>query len=156
MTTAKDFADGVKRMAAEREARRVVRMVDGKALVAAARANGGFTVSLTGAPDPVDGIGVSLPGNEERGSLDLSDERLGQWVERYATVHEAALTAMRGNRYLGGWVEDGRLVLDVTGVFEDLSVALILARQWGQRSVYNFETREVIEVPAERVESSIE
>lgn len=149
MTTAKDFCDGVRHAAAERAARQSGRMVDGKALVAAARANGGFTVSVTGGLDPVDGIGVSLPGNEERGSMDLSDERLGQWVERYAVVHEAALTAACGSRFLGGWVEHGRLVLDVTVVFEDLSMAVVVARQWGQRAVYDFGTGETIAVPVE-------
>lgn len=125
--------------------------VDGGMLVDRA-GRGGFTYDLPSGQFLGDdgvycgGYGVSLPGHEERIAMNAPAVERAAAVENYAERKQPELC--RPNQYLGGWVEDGNLVLDLTVIVGERHAAMMLAEAWGQRAVYDFERGECIAVPA--------
>lgn len=87
-------------------------MIDYDALATRVKLNGGFTVDLQGR-EPTSGFAVALPGHERiarvRSSADIADA-----IYSYVVHHGNALR--RDGRYLGGWLYEGRLFLDVSEV----------------------------------------
>lgn len=113
-------------------------------LMAAARLGGGFTYdprleclrgkNLFGGVSAF-GWGVSTPG-EGRIDMAQEDEVIGAAIDEYASSRAKDLA--KRTHFLGGWMEDGKLVLDVSVIVKDHEAAILLAQAWGQRAVYNY------------------
>lgn len=123
--------------------------VDGGMLVERAK-RGGFTYDVPSGRflgddgAYVEGYGLSLAGHEEYVSMSAGPIEKARAVECYAERKQPEL-CLPGH-YLGGWVENGNLVLDITVVVRERHAALMLAKAWGQRAVYDFGTGKCIEV----------
>jgi len=91
--------------------------------------SGGFTVDLDGHRAST-GYAVAIHG-AERAGLISSDA-----IYSYVVEHGAEL--QRSGIYLGGWVERGKMVLDLVRVVDGRAHAERLARLNGQRAFYDF------------------
>lgn len=99
---------------------------------------GGITRGITGAI-PFYGYAYSLAGTEQRIPVeDFGPYDLAGYVQaNYATLASPGA-------YLGAWIHDGDVVLDVSRVETDETYALILARANEQDAIYNLETGETV------------
>ena len=50
------------------------------------------------------------------------------------------------DNYIGGWWEDGKLVLDISRHFDDLEAAIKFGRENKQRAVYSIDLDEVVNI----------
>jgi hypothetical protein len=107
-------------------------------------ANGGSTVSVVRKPDPVAGYVVANGENESTTDLDSTSVELDarQAIRAYVELHRAALA--QTGAYLGAWVDDGYLVLDIVSVLPERNAALNLARANGERAIFHLDTRETL------------
>lgn len=106
----------------------------------------GFTLDVYSAEQPETGIMVSEFPNDSSRALQISDEDihspeasdvLGEWIGQNMDV-----IAGRPDRFLGGWMSDGKYYLDVATRFEpeDAEKALDAGRAAGQLAVFNLGT----------------
>jgi hypothetical protein len=117
-------------------------------LVAAILSDGGITARLdhldtTIQADhaPSTGYMVSLPGFEKVVPLhSFSILHLSRYILTYG--HHI----VKPNRYLGAWVDDGKVYLDVSVNFSDRSTALAQGATWGQLAVWDVVNSTSIEV----------
>jgi hypothetical protein len=95
---------------------------------------GGATVSVTTGQSPDSGYAVSLPGFEYsvQSWTKRSNEAL---VFAYVDKYRAKLA--QPGHYLGSWVHDGRLYLDITRVIPELAQAIKLGREGNQLAIYD-------------------
>jgi hypothetical protein len=113
--------------------------------------NGGGTESIVcGLPAPTTGYAVSLPGHEYTvhisvniGGPDGPNKDAVRGIVKsdaraYAEAHKALLTVP--GRYLGAWVDEGRVVFDITEVVPALSTAVRLGVEREQEAIYSFAT----------------
>jgi hypothetical protein len=99
-------------------------------------ANDGATLSaVVGVSDPRAGYVVANGRDEQTTDLDFD---IWQTVHTYVTEHTSALA--QTGAYLGAWVDDGYLVLDVVSVLPERNVALNLARDNGERAIFDLAT----------------
>lgn len=106
--------------------------------------NGGVTMALDGTI-PDSGYAFSPFKNWEMRIP--QDQFLPENVTQYITQHRQALE--QPNSFLGAWISDGEVYLDVSQVLPDLNQALQAAAQADQSSVYDLSTFQEIPVPQE-------
>ncbi len=120
-------------------------------LAALARCRGGFTYCCKTGRHVGQGDGelrlrgfmVSLPGCETKIQMDGNEHT--EWcISAHAHVHGLVLSDA-GN-YLGGWVDNGVLFLDVSRNVATLAEALAVGRAWGQLAVYDLDNGQVLSV----------
>lgn len=102
---------------------------------------GGSASIVCGVPSPTNGYMVALPGRERVVQIgDTKDRfaRIKTSVEHYATLHRAVLS-QPGN-FLGTWMSDGNLVLDVSVNLFELNRAVEQGWTTGQDAIYDLET----------------
>ena len=103
--------------------------------------HGGTTVSTRGEELPQDGYFVSLYGFEQTVPMDENlTSNLAAYVEEYR--HHLA----HPGRYLGAWVEDGRVVLDVSDWWQYRDTARRAGFERGQRAVFDIARQEAVSV----------
>ena len=103
------------------------------------RKNGGITIRLDG-DIPERGYAVALPKiPEKRISLDKVTE---QDFEAFIDEHFEELS--RENAYVGAWIDDSELILDVAHVVEKKDEALALGRVAEQQAIFNLNQFEEI------------
>lgn len=111
-------------------------------LVKAAKTEG-FSVQLMTGDIPVVGYMVALEGHEERVPADaFTEDRL----KRYVRDHFDALTG--DARYLGAWLEDGHVYLDVSECVMSRAKALFLGGERKQLAVWDVINSQSIAVTA--------
>jgi len=104
---------------------------------------GGSTQSaIVGVPTVTTGYGVSLPGHEVRHPLRVGWLGIREDIARYAESKRAEL-AVPG-RYLGAWLDDGILYLDVTEVHAERATAERLGYDRNQLAIWDFARSEEI------------
>ena len=99
-------------------------------------ANGGATVSaVAGVLPPTSGYAVSVKGYEED-FLHTTPHPIADHlaIAGYVARHRAILA--QPGHYLGAWVENGYLVLDVTRVFPERAQAEAAGVQHDQRAIF--------------------
>lgn len=105
--------------------------------------DGGFTW-----PSPSGwGYMVSLRGDLDypRAEISLDAIDVAPAIRSFLQANREALLA---GAYVGGWLDEGVLYLDVSIHVPALPLALYLGRRWGQSAVYDLAARECVEVPA--------
>lgn len=110
------------------------------ALVTGALASGGATVSpRVNEVVPQDGYAVGIPAHGVRLAIaDLRPWQVTGWLESVAET--IALPGV----YVGSWVHDGTLFLDVVLVHETEGEALDAARLAGEVAVFDLSAREEV------------
>ena len=103
------------------------------------RANGGATLDSRGQDYSGGGYAVALPDHETVVPAHIPWEIA---LRDYRLMHAETL-AEQGN-YLGAWIEDSTLVLDVSTIQHSKPIALSLAKRWHQRAIFNLDTMETI------------
>jgi hypothetical protein len=106
--------------------------------------NNGFSYNInTGEFNPNYGYFVSIRGFEEAFNLSDFDDAD---IKRYLAIHSEQL-ADHG-KWLGGWVEDGKVYLDVSLKTEFLERAIYLGILNDQKAVYDAYKSKVINIPS--------
>lgn len=103
-------------------------------------ADGGATVSLSGEPLPDHGYLVSDDGGETVALQDFTEETLQDFTRRHAYQLSGA------GAYLGTWVHEGTVYLDVTRHWFGRDVALTHAAQQNQLAIWDVANAEEITV----------
>lgn len=104
---------------------------------------GGATFNLnTGQIDCDKGYGVSL---EEHEQVFLKDEYTEEDLKKFLLKNVGLL--YDDDIEVGGWIEEGKVYLDLTEVIEDKSEAITKAVNRNQLAIFDFEKKEVIELP---------
>lgn len=104
-------------------------------------ANGGATVSIYGASLPTDGYYVS----DEGGAIVSADIFNPADVQAFITRHESAL--LQSGAYLGAWLSDGKVYLDVTRHFDTLSDAMRHGADNHQLAIWDITNSAELAVP---------
>lgn len=109
--------------------------------------NEGATVSVVAKPDPTSGYVVANGRDETTSDLDgtpdtIARETVARLIGAYVESHRSALA--QTGAYLGAWVDDGYLVLDVVNVLPERNVALNLARERGERAIFDLSAGETL------------
>lgn len=112
---------------------------------------GGSTQSaIAGVPTTASGYAVSLPGHERRLQRFKGGQVSLNFIEHYAEQHRAVLA--QPGRFLGAWLDEGTLYLDVTEVHAEFATAVRLGWERNQLAIYNIGTGEEIKTrPGRRV-----
>lgn len=109
----------------------------------------GFTLTLSG--QEVSGIGYAVGGNPEcpEKSVRLPSITVGDMrrAERAIKIY-ARRVERKGQRYVGGWRDSGRLYLDSPTILLDREAAIALGRERGERAIYDIENCEEIRLSA--------
>lgn len=104
---------------------------------------GGSTQSaIAGELTVTSGYGVSLPGHEQRIALQVGWIGVREAVAEYA-ASKRSLLAQPG-RYLGAWIDDGIVYLDITEVHSELATATRLGWERNQLAIWDFSRNEEI------------
>jgi hypothetical protein len=104
---------------------------------------GGSTQSaIPGVPTVTSGYGVSLPGHEVRVDTSVPRTLFSQEIRKYAESKRAEL-AVPG-RYLGAWLDNGILYLDITEVVAERATAERLGYDRDQLAIWDFARSEEI------------
>jgi hypothetical protein len=97
---------------------------------------GGSTQSaIVGVPTVTSGYAVSLPGHEQRVTLQVGWVGVRQAVADYAESKRSLLA--QPGRYLGAWIEDGLVYLDITEVHAELATAVRLGWERDQLAIFD-------------------
>lgn len=118
----------------------------GKGIVDRTRETGGFTVSAKGEfleLGKTDGYAVGGQSNEASCSVkDWNDSRKrNKFLREYVKQNVSKLMPETGN-YLGGWVDNGRVYLDVSRVVKSEKEATIHAMKTDQDAITDFKKGE--------------
>lgn len=105
--------------------------------------NGGASYNITtGEYNPANGYFVSLPNNEIQIPLkDFHENHL----KRYIRDNNELLST--NYNFLGGWIDNGIVYLDISQQFDDKRFALTLAVNSGQLAIYDANAKECIYLP---------
>lgn len=103
--------------------------------------NGGATYDIETGEQPENGFIVSVKGSEYTVK---AGEDLQKSISEF--VRENAVELLKDGSYLGGWLEDGEYVLDVSVVFEDKQKAFEFALSNEQRSFYDMSEGELYRI----------
>lgn len=115
---------------------------------------GGATYNIVTGAVPTTGYAASMQGHEKVIELPatwdsmLSEERamfMKQHVLDFIVTN--GLTLETEWDYIGAWIQDSKVFLDVTRVFEQLYDALLFGMLNGQKAIYNFDNDKSIELP---------
>lgn len=102
-------------------------------------AYGGSTLSLVaGVGTPTTGYVVSLAGHEKRLQRFQNGPISRNFVEYYIDAHRAVLA--QPGRYLGAWVFEGDLYLDVSEVHTEIKTAVELGVQRQQLAIWHIDS----------------
>lgn len=114
----------------------------GTKLTRALAEQGGFTYHPVTGTSPTDGFMVSPYKSRER-VLELKDasaKALVKYINRNADL------LSKEDHYLGGWVDGGKVYLDISVRRETAGQALALAREHGQLAIFDLTKKETIHV----------
>ncbi len=111
--------------------------------------NGGATFNLVTGTSPTTGFVVS-----ERGFEDVTPIFVGDMVTKQIIVSTAVSLFIRKNgfelndpeNYLGGWIDDGSLFLDISRVYDNEHDALRIAVNNGQKAYYHIDNDKTTEL----------
>lgn len=110
--------------------------------------NGGATMNPVTGDVPTSGYVVSMAGNEETYKLfgnDVVKEILiSGAVDLY--IKENVVELSDPENYLGSWIDDGMLYLDISRVYESEHDALREAVTNGQKAYYDLDNAKTIEL----------
>ena len=111
-------------------------------LVQDAEENGGFTVNANTFDDAnlQDGYQVAIEGYETRASLDDFELMIESVQEINAFVNQQSSNDL----YVGGWISDNELCLDVSQHVEDREFAISLGLLRGEEAIFDNATMEEI------------
>lgn len=99
---------------------------------------GGATVGRNGEPYTGTGFAVSKDGHELKVPVRMASVSLiREWVKQLK---------LDDDDYIGAWIDEGYLYLDVSRIIPDKEEALITAKLWRQKAIYDFETGQSIYV----------
>jgi hypothetical protein len=103
--------------------------------------DGGATYNLVTRESPTDGYMVSELGYERviKGTDDINES-----VSNY--IREHGFTLNNPINYLGSWVDDGYLYLDISRNYDTLEVAMRHARTNEQLAIYDITNNKTIEL----------
>lgn len=104
----------------------------------ALESSGGFTMSAHNETVPKKGYMVSLRGHEQVKSGDVTPTDIRQ----YAKSKKKHLRG--GDRYLGGWVDEGKTYLDTSQWVKDRKEAEELGRKHGQLAIYDLKSKQAV------------
>lgn len=112
---------------------------------------GGSTQSaIAGESTVTSGYGVSLPGHEQRIALQVGWTGVRQAVAEYAASKRSILA--QPGRYLGAWIDNGTVYLDITEVHHELATATRLGWERNQLAIWDFARNEEIRTrPGRRI-----
>jgi len=104
-------------------------------LVDAAETNGGFTVRANTFDNPnlTDGYQVAIEGYETKASLDDTDKMIEAVQDINAFINQQS----SNNLFVGGWISDGMLWLDVSQYVKDFDEAMALGRARKQEAIFD-------------------
>jgi hypothetical protein len=88
---------------------------------------------------PTWGAFASIYGHEYTAN---SEKSIADEVRDYISSKAEILSDV--DNYIGGWWEDGKLVLDISRHFDDLEAAIKFGRENKQRAVYSIDLDEVV------------
>ena len=105
--------------------------------------NGGASFNITtGVYNPTQGYFVSLPNYTKKVPLeDFKTSHLKDFIDNNYDV------LSNENNFVGGWVDNGIVYLDITEQITDRRRSLELAYNRGQKSVYNANSNVCIDLP---------
>jgi hypothetical protein len=98
--------------------------------------DGSTQSAIPGVLTVTSGYGVSLPGHEHRIAADVGRDKLLTTITEYAEGKRSLLA--RPGRYLGAWVSDGTLFLDITEVHAEFATAVRLGWERNQLAIWNY------------------
>lgn len=102
--------------------------------------NGGFTAKPSLVPvRPNTGYAVSLKGFETKIPVEIVS--LGLFRELLKRYQELARKHIA---YIGAWIDEGYLYLDLSMILHDMTHAIEVAKRNEQKAIYNFENGETI------------
>ena len=102
---------------------------------------GGFTYGI-GGYRPTEGYAVAIAGRERSHTAQRNYERTATSISIYARLNYDVLQLP--GFYLGAWLDDGRIYLDVVRVFSDRDMALEAGKRNHQLAVFDLTTQEAI------------
>lgn len=103
------------------------------------RINGGFSVKADSLEEPTRGFMVSLQGCEAVYNLAALDAKE---LLFYTISHAARLK--RHNAFFGGWLDGGKVYLDISVNIKSRAAALELAAKNNQLAIYDLESEDSI------------
>jgi hypothetical protein len=109
--------------------------------------NAGATYSLNGLKLPTKGYFVSLSGRSLVIPSDLDETSLPN-LSTYIKVNSSLLG--ENDKYLGSWINEGEIILDVTKHFSDLETALHFGMSNEQLSIYDIARSKCIDIPLDQ------
>jgi hypothetical protein len=108
--------------------------------------SGSTQSAIVGVPTVSSGYGVSLPGHEQRVPLQVGWLGLQQAIADYAESKRSWLA--QPGRYLGAWIDDGIVYLDITEVHAERAHAEALGYDRNQLAIWDFARQEEIRMVA--------
>jgi hypothetical protein len=110
--------------------------------------NGGATMNPVTGDVPTSGYVVSMAGNEQTyklfGNEVVKEILVSGAVDLY--VKENVVELSHPENYLGSWIDDGMLYLDISRVYESEHDALREAVNNGQKAYYDLNNAKTIEL----------
>ena len=96
--------------------------------------NGGATFNLAMGTAPTSGYVVSLKGGSHT-PIDETRQSIEQTINQF--VAEKGLELSVDENFLGGWVDDGWLYLDISRVYDEKKKAMLVGIQNNQKAIFN-------------------
>ena len=116
--------------------------------VASVVENGGATFNLVTGTSPTTGFVVSERGFELKlklfGPVINRDILISAIVREF--IRENGMELNNPENFLGGWIDDGELFLDISRVYDNEHDALRIAVENGQRAYYHIDTDKTTEL----------
>lgn len=100
--------------------------------------DGGFTVDITNNSIPTEGFMVST------GHYEKLFQKQAFGPEQIEYFIEINLERLKDGGYLGTWVSENIVYMDVSRVFTNKHIALKVAREYQQEAIYDNENKTVI------------
>lgn len=114
-----------------------------------AESQGGFTYNPVRFKDrdaPKEGFALSIsPENEKRILLSERRDIIKEQIKQYVRDHRAEIK--QSGNFLGGWIENGRLYLDISKVMRNKDEAMKAARAAKQLAIFDLVKGETINLP---------
>ena len=110
--------------------------------------NGGATFNLVTGTSPTTGFVVSERGFEDITPI-FGDDVTKQIITTYAVsefIKKNGMELSIVDNFLGGWIDDGELFLDISRVYDNEHDALRIAVDNGQRAYYNIDNDKTTEL----------
>jgi hypothetical protein len=98
----------------------------------------GFTHSLNNVSAPTSGYMVSMAGVEESYPQIDDVDIITAMLVGYIGAHSHEL--MDASTYLGGWIHEGQIFIDVSECIEDEQTAIAVGRERNQIAIHNLST----------------